>query len=126
MKQINLIYVIEDDPITQYLMEQHFSFYPAIQSVLYFDNGAVALESLKKNTIPDLIFLDLNMPIMDGWEFLDAIQYHKAFNSIPIYIMTSSINTNDETRAANYPSVQGYHTKPFNEEVIQLIIGNRH
>ncbi|MEC4050467.1 response regulator [Flavobacterium sp. SUN046] len=122
MKQINLIYVIEDDPITQYLMQQLFSFYPEVQSVLYFNNGALALESLKENTTPDLIFLDLNMPIMDGWEFLDAIQPSKTFSSIPIYIMTSSINNNDEVRATNYPSVKGYHTKPFNEEVIQLII----
>lgn len=125
MKQIKLIYVIEDDPITQYLMQQLFSFHPAIQSVLYFENGALALESLKKDITPDLIFLDLNMPIMDGWEFLDAIQHHEVFSSIPIYIMTSSINMNDETRSANYASVQGYHTKPFNEEVIQLIIEDK-
>lgn len=122
MKHINLIYVIEDDPITQYLMEQHFRFFPNIQSVLYFENGALALDSLINNSTPDLIFLDINMPIMDGWEFLDAIQPMEALNNIPIHIMTSSINRNDETRAASYLSVRGYHTKPFSDEVLQSII----
>jgi CheY-like chemotaxis protein len=94
-------------------------------------NGKFAIDQLvgiqQKNPhdLPDYILLDINMPIMNGWEFLDE---YKRLNIDPlkktkIYIISSSVVSNDISKAKSYPLVQDFISKPLNVERIKEIFG---
>jgi CheY-like chemotaxis protein len=87
-------------------------------------NGEEALQSLKgiiDQNLPSFILLDLNMPIMDGWEFLDNVQNIEDLKNIPIFIFTSSINPVDKERSLSYANVRGYISKPLTMSVLDNI-----
>jgi CheY-like chemotaxis protein len=72
---------------------------------------------------PDYIFLDLNMPVMDGWEFLDAY-YSKIYKSKPeikIVILSSSVDPADRLKAFQYPFVAEFVAKPMPENILALL-----
>lgn len=96
-------------------------------------NGLDALEYLQLSAVagrelPDSIFLDLNMPVMNGWEFLKELsalrdQFEK---DLPVFILTSSINIHDRERSHTYPTVRGMFSKPLtssNLEEMRALIG---
>ena len=93
------------------------------------NSGIEALEYLKsknnnKDPHPDLIFLDINMPGMNGWEFLQEYnKLDKELQSHAIIIMlTTSQNPDDEARAKTWPFVSDYVTKPLTKEIMQNIV----
>lgn len=123
-------YIIDDDPIFVYSLKKLISLRNYCDEVFSFPNGADALEALKNanNTgilIPDIILLDINMPIMDGWEFL--VEYAKLkpeINTpITLFILTSSINDQDIKRARAIESVNNYITKPVTQAKLVEIFG---
>ena len=127
MKKINLTFVIEDDEITAFLIPkilQHNKYFNEVQT---FENGYPATEylfaALKKNgTLPDLILLDINMPEMDGWEFLNEIAKNPKLVDIPVFMLTSSIHEEDIKKAKSYKNVIGYFTKPLEEyKVMEML-----
>ncbi|WP_244241408.1 response regulator [Leptospira perdikensis] len=117
-----MVFLVEDDVITTFLIKtlmEKFSFADEIQG---FQNGEDALNALLSGTVdPDLLFLDLNMPIMDGWEFLNAINQHPKYAKLPIYILTSSIDPTDKARSAEFQNVKGYLVKPLSLKDLQSI-----
>jgi len=73
--------------------------------------------------IPDIILLDIYMPVMDGWEFLDEyrmLSFDKS--SIRIYMLTSSDNDNDLIESKNYAEISDYFIKPLEEDILERII----
>ncbi|MCT8335431.1 response regulator [Leptospira sp. 85282-16] len=122
MKHLSMVYLVEDDVITTFLIKtlmEKFSFADEIQG---FQNGEDALNALLASSIdPDMLFLDLNMPVMDGWEFLKAISKHPKYSKLPIYILTSSIDPTDKARSAEFPNVKGYLVKPLSLKDLQSI-----
>ncbi len=96
--------------------------------VTYSDNGGDVLEFLYANKdnaddLPDMIFLDLNMPIMNGWDFLDrfiSIQ-NTITKPIPIYVISSSIDPVDISKSRKYLSVKDYIIKPMTKLALQKI-----
>lgn len=124
MKRIKTICIIDDDPIfrfgTKKMMETvHYSI-----DFLVFKNGKDAydnlLPQLQLNTnLPDVILLDLNMPIMDGWQLLDELVKIPVAENIPIYIVSSSVDSRDITKAKTYKMVSKYIVKPFSVSLIQ-------
>ena len=123
MEKINSIYIIDDDPITV------FGIRKILTSVVQFDfldtfaNGQLAINEIKKrvNTnqpVPEVIFLDINMPIMDGWQFLAEFITLPIKKGIRVNIVTSSIDTADYDRWKSYEG-QTHHTITFNNKPIR-------
>ena len=72
--------------------------------------------------MPDVIFLDINMPIWDGWDFLDEIIKLELQHLFEIYMVSSSTNPYDKEKAESYPMIKGFLTKPLEIEALKLIL----
>lgn len=115
-------YIVDDDPIFVYSLTKLISLRNLCDEVLSYPNGADALEALKNANdtgflIPDIILLDINMPIMDGWEFLN--EYAKLLPTfkkpITLYLLSSSVDDADIKRANAIEAVRRYITKPVTQ-----------
>lgn len=89
-------------------------------------------ESVSKNPdsgkcVPEIIFLDLNMPEVNGWDFLDSFgtHYHKQFPNTSIFILSSSIDPDDAERASFEPLVMGFISKPLKETHLKKLDQSR-
>lgn len=118
------IYLIDDNTIDLLISRKLLLKYDADLTINEFSKAREAVTALQNEpeNVPDIILLDLNMPGMNGWEFLEAI---KSFDRQPdtVYILTSSLDERDRTMAAQYPIVKGYITKPLNTPSIVQILG---
>ncbi len=133
MKKVhtNRVWLIDDDSVNNMIHEIFFKdFFPNIV-VRSFEEADVAYEELKgliasreTKLIPDFIFLDINMPVMNGWDFLDEFHDNMFFmtQEIKMVMLTSSIDTVDYNRALQFPSVVGYLIKPLDLEKVEGII----
>ena len=76
--------------------------------------------AMAQSDAPDLILMDMSLPVMDGWEFLEeyATFCHQLPKPIKIFVLTSSIDEKDRERVASYRFVTGYLTKPLSKEII--------
>ena len=75
---------------------------------------------LKSDTLPDLILLDINMPVMNGWEFLEISNKHEI--SIDIHMLSSSQDPSEEEMSLVYPQVKSFVRKPLDSDKFNLII----
>lgn len=129
MQQIQQVCVIDDDEIYMYLIRKSLAALDLEHTIHSYSNGSEALKGLtslveNQTPFPEIIFLDINMPIMDGWEFLNAFReiQSKLTNKIPIYIISSSIAAEDKEKAKLYPEIIGYLSKPVELETLASII----
>jgi len=122
------ICIIDDDKIYQCLLRKAlYIVNPEIIVKSYF-NGLEAISSFEKlDSCCDIILLDLNMPKMDGWEFIEEYQKLKRTSKpFPkIYIATSSISGEDRMRALSYKTtINGYLIKPITIQTIKMIVNS--
>ncbi|WP_405329835.1 response regulator [Leeuwenhoekiella sp. LLG6367-2.1] len=126
MKKIKLACIVDDDPIFVFGIKKMMKLTEFCENFLVFANGQEALDSLtaiinKGGDIPQLILLDLNMPVMDGWEFLEEFTKTNPPKEITIYILTSSIDPRDLKRAKQFNRVSNYVIKPITIENLESI-----
>ncbi|SDD16062.1 response regulator [Niabella drilacis] len=125
MTEGNVIFIVDDDPIHRLLMDKLFARQPKPCKLYFFENGQKALEALKEpSALPDLILLDIEMPVMNGWQFMDAFsQLDPALiDPIPVYMVSSSFSDVDQDRVKRYPRIRGYIVKPIRiEKIIELL-----
>mgnify|MGYP003638846314 CR=1 FL=1 len=114
------ILLIEDDEITNYLTIKKLNNL-GFENIDTAENGLLAIHYLEKNR-PNLIILDINMPIMDGFEFLDFTNKNNLYPNVPIIILTSSGRPSDREQAVRYNSVIDYLEKPLNYDKIQQML----
>jgi len=127
MKKIKTICIIDDDPIFRFGTIKMMENVQLSLNFLVYKNGKDAydqlLPKLQLNTnLPDAILLDLNMPVMDGWQFLDELAKIPIAENIPIYIVSSSVDNRDIKKAKTYKMVNKYIIKPFSIPKIKELI----
>jgi CheY-like chemotaxis protein len=119
------ICVIDDDQIYQLIIRKVVERTGKFDRIQFYNDGVNALEDFKNPTtiLPEIILLDINMPQMDGWQFLDTLIAHRPnfHQETIIYIVTSSIAHSDRDKAKSYKEVSGFLSKPLSVEKLKEI-----
>ena len=129
---LDTILFIDDDPITLMLCKMVISKSLFSKEIATAKNGEEALQyfnTLKQVntntplTKPQLIFLDLNMPVMGGWEFLDSFgtSDYSEYNNTKVIILSSTIDPEDLEKSKKYPMVIDFLSKPISKEMLEYI-----
>ena len=129
MKHIKNLTLVDDDDVFVFLTKKTIEQTHLVDLIRVFNNGMDALNFLKENKdnsaeLPEIIFLDLSMPIMNGWQFLEEYTKLNPYigKKISIYICSSSISQDDITRAKAINEVTDYIIKPIAKtKLIDLI-----
>ncbi|WP_417608817.1 response regulator [Owenweeksia hongkongensis] len=124
-----IICLIDDDDIYQFTFTKGLKSKKVAKRILVFSDGEEAIDFMLDNVsnpdaLPDVIFLDINMPVMDGWEFLEEFVElkPKVGKEITIYMVSSSVDPADVDRAKAISDVSDYLIKPVGEDQLQKII----
>ena len=118
------IWLIDDDDITNMLHQFFLEEYFPDASIVVFSQAELALKAISLNEpLPDYIFLDINMPVMDGWEFMDELSKMPIANlsNLHIHILTSSLDPSDFSKAELSPLIQGFISKPLEIEKVEFL-----
>jgi CheY-like chemotaxis protein len=119
------IWIIDDNDIDSYIHSRLIQLTFHTAKISLFNSAQKALENLEnaQNPLPELIFLDLNMPLLDGWGFLEQLKRIINLKEyLPnIYLLTSSLDNNDQKKAEANDLVKSFITKPLTLENIQKI-----
>ncbi|MBD1365325.1 response regulator [Mucilaginibacter sp. ZT4R22] len=125
------VLLVDDDEINNFISIKLIKKALINTDIMACLNGKFAIDQLAEiqrkdpSKLPDYILLDINMPIMNGWEFLDE---YKRINLDPlgkskIYIISSSVFSNDINKARSYPLVKDFVSKPLNVDKIKELFG---
>lgn len=124
LKKINLL-IIDDDELFQFVASALIGQTNLVGKLKIISNGSEALNFLKTNTlkpeeIPDVIFLDIEMPVIDGWKFIEEFaKLLPGFDKkIRLFLLTVSIDPKDFEHAKSIPIVSGFIVKPLSKETI--------
>lgn len=118
------ILIVDDDPVATLILKKNLELIQVNQETITFSNGEEAYAYFKKNYNEKenyYVFLDINMPLMNGWDFLNSIAPFINKANTHIYILTSSINKLDMDKATQYILIEKYLSKPINKEVLKTI-----
>jgi CheY-like chemotaxis protein len=127
-----IIWVVDDDAIYQTIINKLIQKSGVFSTHSSFMNGKEAIITLKNtlevdsNNLPDIILLDINMPVMDGWEFMEEIKKIKSKinKHILIYIVSSSIAIEDKNKSKTFPDIIGYIPKPITVNDLLSIVAD--
>lgn len=127
---IDLILCVDDDPVTLMLCKKVISKTEFANEIITAQNGEEALlyfDTLKdkgtNNRPPKLIFLDLNMPVMGGWEFLDHFgkTEYSEFSTTKVFILSSTIDPEDLEKAKTHTMVIDFLSKPITQSMLDYV-----
>lgn len=131
MKKLNCILLIDDNPADNEFHEIAIRKAGICDQIKVALDGFEALNYIRQSTVdstnfptPDLIFLDVNMPGMNGFEFLEEYQKldEEIKSKLVIMMLTTSLNPDDELRAKTYNSLRGFMNKPLTTDTLQKLI----
>ena len=129
-QKLNAIMLVDDDEATNFINETVINLAGCSENLYVAENGQEALDLLIKKVDgeyrdpPELIFLDINMPRLDGWEFLekyrnmDEIQKAK----IIIVMLTTSLNPDDQVKADSIEEITGFMSKPLTVDKLKDLL----
>ncbi|MFC5684103.1 response regulator [Flavobacterium sp. MAHUQ-51] len=134
-KKLNCILLIDDDAATNFINRRVIEKADITENIFTALNGKEAINFLtnkgnhqkEEDAVypqPNLILLDINMPIMDGWEFLEAYEKldENQKSKIIIVMLTTSFNPDDKTRAEKIETISGFKNKPLSAEILNDLI----
>lgn len=118
----NKLFLVDDDEIFRLAAEVLIKSSDLTDEVIQLENGLEAYDALMalENTpddLPEIMFLDINMPVMNGWELLEELKNGPEVikNKVQIHVLTSSIDPHDLVLSKTYEFIAGYITKPLTE-----------
>jgi response regulator RpfG family c-di-GMP phosphodiesterase len=125
-KRFREVFIIDDDEIYTMAMKRLFDLTDFCEQVSIFNNGMDArleIEQRRKSghQTPDILLVDLNMPIEDGWQFLDACSHSDFFSESNIYLVSSTIDTEEIKKASEREEVMQLLIKPIHQQDLQAI-----
>lgn len=119
MSKFSTLWIVDDDKIYQFILKKNIEQLHITETTASFPHGREAIDTLRQLTenqslLPDLILLDINMPVMDGWDFMEEYKVLKQRfeKTIPIYIISSSIAQEDKDKARTYEDIVDFLVKP--------------
>jgi len=125
MKKIGTLCIVDDDDIYQFTVKYEIEQTQLVDHIKFFSDGEQAIHFLEKvfdqpSQLPDIVFLDINMPIMDGWDFLEEFAQlkPKLGKKITVYMVSSSNNEKDIERAKQINEVTDYIIKPVTRDML--------
>lgn len=128
-RKLNCILLIDDDEPTNFLHEMVIQEANCAEKVVAVQSGQAALDYLtsKEDEVhpqPDLIFLDINMPAMNGWEFLEHYKQldQKQQGRIIVVMLTTSLNPDDKAKADQTVGIDNFMNKPLTVEALSKVI----
>ena len=123
---LSKVLLIDDNGATNFIHTKFLTKAEAAKEVVAFQKGQLALDYLEDtaNTLPDLIFVDINMPTMDAWEFLELFKELKRADKdqIKIILLTTSLSPQDEVKIDRLTNVEAIMLKPLNVQQMHKIL----
>lgn len=116
--------LIDDDPGTNFIHKYILERFNFCSTILIYTSASEALEYVKKGKdLPEVIFLDINMPGMDGWEFIEEYdKLDEAFRQkSKVFMLSTSLNPRDPEMAGTYSTIRKYYIKPLSAEILDEI-----
>lgn len=127
MQQIKNVLLIDDDPASNYIAQLLLRKSGAVEEITVAANGQEALNYIMQhgsaNGYPDLILLDINMPQMDGFEFMEHFQHLPFAASVRVVVLSSSVSSKDLKTASAY-KIKDFVNKPLTKEKLAQLIEN--
>ncbi|MEO9893740.1 response regulator [Aurantibacter sp.] len=126
---LKTVLLVDDDEATNFIHKMVIKNMNCTENIVIKENGIEALDYLTtavdgKYPQPDLIFLDINMPAMDGWEFLEEYKDldENQLAKTVIVMLTTSLNPDDKNRAQEINGITGFMSKPLTEELLEELL----
>ena len=122
---IDKVYVIDDDKMVLFIQEKMLNATQFSKSISKFSDGQEALNQLESEVVKEVVvFLDINMPYMNGWEFLEKMEKLSFKTKVNVIMVTSSINPEDEENARSNKFVIDFLVKPVKTEALNQLKTN--
>jgi len=124
MRKIDLTYIIDDDNIFVFVLKKLLEKNENFDQVYDFKNGEQVLDIISNpdNQLPNVILLDINMPVIDGWQFLQKVEELPNKNDLKVFIMSSSIDSKDIEKSKSFSTVKDFISKPINNDKLNSLI----
>lgn len=123
------VFIIDDDELYQLVLKRIVKKVVPAAEVVSFWNGEEALEAFtniisNNDALPDVVFLDINLPVLDGWQFLEGLEGLKPDirHELPVYMISTSLDYTDKQKAQNNSIVRRFLTKPLSKEEVAEIL----
>lgn len=115
---INHTWIVDDDSIFTFTARKLLISNKLTHNITSFTNGREAMDRLNQNLDnnhepPNVILLDINMPVLDGWQFMDEFVLYPDKKNIIVYLVSSSIDPKDRKKASLLKDISGFLVKPF-------------
>lgn len=125
MDKPTLVYIIDDDPITRFGVKKVLTNHSDNVEYAEFTNGKPAFDQLKSlldtnEELPDVLFLDINMPIMDGWQFLDAFSKLPLKKKLVINVLSSTIDPSDQRKFEFFETNLNHHLTFLRKPILKI------
>ena len=131
MTTINNLLLVDDDELFTFMTKKIIEKTNLANQIRIFENGKLAIDFLdatseKKELLPEVILLDLSMPVLDGWGFLEEyiLLKPRLAKKITLYIVSSSVSPKDHQRAKEYSDISDFIIKPMTTEMFIDLIKN--